>query len=517
MAIFIKRVQTVMSLSQMDKEAGVTSNVDGRHGPLSPVKDCAGRNMPVYGFASSTSTPRKYRRICSERNLAIIPIEEEAPRWSPTSLEDDIFYIQDAESDCIQRTLKVPSDQVVPMSIDSPGSSTGSAPHLSGDGSLLDTVLTAMWDECAAEGLFRYDLSACTTKKVPGKYGFVAQLNEGRATKKRPTEFRVDQVCQPFDESKFNFKKAYMQEVLFRFEPLTMFSADEEGAGSPAVVPDSLSRFSNDSEDPIPASRIIEAVPCMGSPNLVVINVSPIEYGHVLLVPRVLDNLTQLVDAETMTLALHFAKEADNPCLRVGYNSLGAYATINHLHFQAYYLRDVLPCERAGTAPLVLGGKTDGLLCCHKRNRDRTTSLVNISRLVGYPVRGFVLEVISTVSVAEGIAELARLVGEACVAMQRDNIPHNLIITDMGRRVFIWPQCFAERQAQGLLPEQIAATGVNPAVFEIAGHMLLKRQEDYDVLGEDEVAVLEVLRYASLPEEKFLHVAQMCFRTYCPC
>lgn len=101
--------------------------------------------------------------------------------------------------------------------------------------------------------------------------------------------------------------------------------------------------------------------------------------------------------------------------------------------------------------------------------------------------------------------------------MQRANIPHNLIITDMGRRVFIWPQCFAERLARGLIPDQVAATGVNPAVFEIAGHMLLKRQEDYDVLGEDELAVLEVLRCASLPEEKFLQVAQMCFGSIYAC
>jgi GDP-L-galactose phosphorylase len=78
-------------------------------------------------------------------------------------------------------------------------------------------------------------------------------------------------------------------------------------------------------------------------------------------------------------------------------------------------------------------------------------------------------------------------------------------------------QCFAERLARGLIPDQVAATGVNPAVFEIAGHMLLKRQEDYDVLGEDELAVLEVLRCASLPEEKFLQVAQMCFGSIYAC
>lgn len=50
-------------------------------------------------------------------------------------------------------------------------------------------------------------------------YGFVAQLNEGRYSKKRPTEFRVDQVVQPFDSAKFNFTKAFKREVLFAFEP----------------------------------------------------------------------------------------------------------------------------------------------------------------------------------------------------------------------------------------------------------------------------------------------------------
>ncbi len=42
----------------------------------------------------------------------------------------------------------------------------------------------------------RYDVSQCATRVLPGRLGFVAQLNEGRANKKRPTEFRVDQVGQ---------------------------------------------------------------------------------------------------------------------------------------------------------------------------------------------------------------------------------------------------------------------------------------------------------------------------------
>ena len=62
--------------------------------------------------------------------------------------------------------------------------------------------------------------------------------------------------------------------------------------------------------------------------------VSPIEYGHVLLIPHVLDCLPQRIDRESFLLAIHLAKEAADPFFRVGYNSLGAFATINHLHFQ---------------------------------------------------------------------------------------------------------------------------------------------------------------------------------------
>ena len=61
-------------------------------------------------------------------------------------------------------------------------------------GSLLDTVMLAEWEDRAEQGLFRYDVTACPTKVVPGAYGFVAQCNEGRGSKKRPTEFRVDKV-----------------------------------------------------------------------------------------------------------------------------------------------------------------------------------------------------------------------------------------------------------------------------------------------------------------------------------
>jgi GDP-L-galactose phosphorylase len=173
----------------------------------------------------------------------------------------------------------------------------------------LDSVLLGEWEERMQRGLFRYDVTTCETKVIPGNYGFIAQLNEGRHLKKRPTEFRVDKVLQDFDPSKFNFTKVGQEEVLFRFE-----ESEENKV------------------------QYLEKALVLDSPNVIAINVSPIDYGHVLLVPRVLDCLPQRIDHDSLLLALHLAAEAGNPSFRLGYNSLGAFATINHLHFQVRLL-----------------------------------------------------------------------------------------------------------------------------------------------------------------------------------
>jgi GDP-L-galactose phosphorylase len=78
----------------------------------------------------------------------------------------------------------------------------------------------------------------------------------------------------------------------------------------------------------------VSVLAVINSDNLVGVQVSPIEYGHVLLIPCVLDCTPQRIDPDTFLLALQMAVEADNPYFRLGYNSLGAFATINHLHFQ---------------------------------------------------------------------------------------------------------------------------------------------------------------------------------------
>lgn len=53
---------------------------------------------------------------------------------------------------------------------------------------------------------------------LQGELGIITTLVEGRDQKKRPTEFKIDQVLQPFNKEKFNFTKVAQEEVIFLFE-----------------------------------------------------------------------------------------------------------------------------------------------------------------------------------------------------------------------------------------------------------------------------------------------------------
>ncbi|CAH9066964.1 unnamed protein product [Cuscuta europaea] len=324
--------------------------------------------------------------------------------------------------------------------------------------SFLSDLLLGQWEERMSQGLFRYDVTVCETKIIPGMFGFIAQLNEGRHLKKRPTQFRVDQVLQPFDDNKFNFTKIGQEEVLFRFEP----NNDRKSCYLHSAVADVHS----------------------GSPTLVAINVSPIEYGHVLLIPRILDFLPQRIDLESFFLAMHLAKEAGDPFFRVGYNSLGAFATINHLHFQAYYLQVPFPVEKAPTRNIMKRGKGG--------------SEVVVSQLLNYPVQALVFEGGST------MRDLSDAVAKSCIFLQNNNIPFNVLISGCGKKVFVFPQCYAEKQARGEVDKEILETMVNPAIWEISGHMVLKRREDYDDASEDYACKL--LSEVSLSEDRFEEV-----------
>lgn len=282
----------------------------------------------------------------------------------------------------------------------------------------------------------------------------------------------LPQVDQPFDAAKFNFTKAMQKEVLFAFRPAPAggAAAAVAAAGGAAYVPSAR------------AGR----TPC-----LVFINVSPIEYGHVLLVPRALCGLNQVVDAPCVASALALAAAVGDPFFRLGYNSLGAYGTVNHMHFQGYFLQAPYPLERAPTCAPPKGVPASA------------PGGVRVLQLApgGYPVRALVFEA------GGSLAALADAVGRACQALAAANVPHNLMATDRGARVFLVPNAFSERKARGEVPNAVLDSQVDPATFEISGHMVMKRAGDY--AGIDQAWCWRLLELASFAPERFERVAAL--------
>ncbi|KAJ8475903.1 hypothetical protein OPV22_019630 [Ensete ventricosum] len=228
--------------------------------------------------------------------------------------------------------------------------------------------------------------------------------------------------------------KVGQEEVLFRFEPR------ESGSG-----------------------RLLEddTVGDANASNVVAFNASPIEYGYVLLIPRVLDCLPQRIDLDSFLLALHMAAEA-------GSLTLGSGTT--------------------AWVPL-------------------PPSITCISRLISYPclflwrklpLKGYLL-----------LKDLSIVVANSCICLQENNIPFNVLISDSGRRIFLFPQCYAEKQALGEVSQDLLDTQVNPAVWEISGHIVLKWKKDYDKASE--YYAWKLVAEVSLSEARFAEVKAYIF------
>eukprot|EP01026_Neomeris_dumetosa_P039425 TRINITY_DN3234_c0_g1_i1.p1 TRINITY_DN3234_c0_g1~~TRINITY_DN3234_c0_g1_i1.p1 ORF type:complete len:479 (-),score=62.36 TRINITY_DN3234_c0_g1_i1:198-1634(-) len=472
MPLFVSRVPTVLSLQQLaedERKQVVSAGII-----LEPEKKVLeiqeGVKLPSYRFGFMRSWNFKHVRSFGELALGI-----DSNEALMMSVGDENYYLSGSSSDGEETstTTYTPDDTDMLLSYMDPSSPSQVEMYPTVvQPSVLDIATTKAWEERQAQGLLRYSLEDIQTKMISGHYGFIAQFNVGRLTQKRATEFRVDQVVQDFDDTKFNFKKAFQKELLYTFDPYNL----EAGKKQKREFLDSTH------------------VQSRSGLNAVFLNVSPVERCHVLLCPSVLDSLPQLATPDTLLLALLFTSELGNPYFRLGFNTLGAYATINHLHFQGYHLNAAYPVERAPTKRV-----NDAL-------KKGISDKVEVYELQQYPVRGLVFEWRG--SSGSDVRDLARAVGNACIKLKDMAIPHNMMICDCGARVFLWPQCFSKKQALNQVSEDLLETGMNPACFELCGHIIVKRQEDYDKLTE--AFVWRLLSEVSLQEEEFQRVISVC-------
>ncbi|XP_074863394.1 GDP-D-glucose phosphorylase 1-like isoform X2 [Carettochelys insculpta] len=325
--------------------------------------------------------------------------------------------------------------------------------------SRFDRALQSSWAERMELGLFRYHLGELQTRIVPGKVGFVAQLNIQRGLERRRPQ-AIQSVRQPFDAQQFHFNKINPREILFRM-------ARSPALPCPSREPSPCPRTPPESEVPRSPGRV-----------LVVINVSPLEFGHVLFIPEPALCLPQVLTQPLLQLGLESVLLSAHPGFRVGFNSLGAFASVNHLHLHGFYLDWELLIETAPGEPLC--------------------PTLNFHFLREVPAPGFLFY-----SEGQGLAALARSVCRVTDYLVDKEIAHNVFVTrgtapggaapaqaPSGLRVLIW----ARRSCFGIKEE----TAFNVALCELAGHLPIKNAQDFQSLTER--AAIHIIQQYLLPE-----------------
>ncbi|XP_042659895.1 GDP-D-glucose phosphorylase 1 [Tyto alba] len=316
----------------------------------------------------------------------------------------------------------------------------GSAP------SRFDRALLEGWSDRMERGLFRYRLGPLPTRVLPGPLGLLAQLNEQRGAARRPPQ-PVLSLRQPFDPAAFNFTRLRPAELLLRLRR----------AGPGPAAPD---------------------------PVWVAINASPLDRGHVLLLPEPARGLPQALPAAGLRAGLEAVLLSAHPGFRLGFNGLAAGASVNHLHLHGFYLRRPLPLESAPARPL-----------CPRRR---------LSLLTGVPAPAFLF-------FAAGPAALPALAGDVCRAAEhlRDRgLAYNVFATrgdppaggggaaGRGLRVLLWPR-------QPRFGAE-AGAGFGVAVCELAGFLPLPAAPLFR--GITETQALRVIQESLLPEPQLLRL-----------
>ncbi|XP_009209204.1 GDP-D-glucose phosphorylase 1 [Papio anubis] len=307
----------------------------------------------------------------------------------------------------------------------------------------FDAALCSAWKQRVELGLFRYRLRELQTQILPGAVGFVAQLNVERGVQRRRPQ-TIKSVRQAFDPEQFNFNKIQPGEVLFRLHR----------------------------EPDLPGTLLQEDI-------LVVINVSPLEWGHVLLVPEPARGLPQRLLPGALRAGIEAVLLSLHPGFRVGFNSLGGLASVNHLHLHGYYLAHRLPVEQAPSEPLDPGG--------------------HLHLLQGLPAPGFLFY-----TRGPGL-DLESLICRVCRAtdyLTDHEIAHNLFVTRgappgktspssalTGVRVILWARksCFGIKDGEAF----------NVALCELAGHLPVKTSQDFSSLTE--AAAVALIQDCRLP------------------
>eukprot|EP00111_Clytia_hemisphaerica_P016696 TCONS_00049508-protein len=308
--------------------------------------------------------------------------------------------------------------------------------------SKFEEKICSKWEEAMANGAFWYTLDEVKTKEVPGKYKFVAQLNEKRFAQRRKPE-TATKVSMPFDPQRFNFNKVKSDEILMELKN---------------------------------KNRVDDAN------DQVIINVSPIMYGHVLLVPNVTACQPQVLDVSGIETAVKVCLLTVNRSFCLGFNSLCALASVNHQHFHASFIQEDLLIDQTKARCL----------------RD------DIYVIEDYAVNGFAFQLKDS-----NTEVFAQLVHSVTTWLTKNNIAHNIFMsrqrdfsygTEKKDGFYVTLFLFPKKPCPGMKD----ARSLNSCCYDLAGYLLTKDAEQFDSLTEEKA--VEILQRYTLNDQEFTNL-----------
>jgi hypothetical protein len=271
----------------------------------------------------------------------------------------------------------------------------------------LDTELMSAWDEKMASGkVYNFNLQDVVWISLDR---FRKVFNPGRSGK-RPRQMDIADLNQPFNPDAFHFDSPNMK----------------------------------------PAEILAEGVIVNGIETDFVANVNPLKEGHFLINPKRRSRHNQYFSRMAALVALGTI-EMFGSRLKIGYNSVGAFASINHLHLQGvpYETGDKMPMEKE-------------FANSEKRTLLRSDGGLQLWQLTEWPIKGYVLTGHDQEALANRLVEMADV-------LQKENQPFNIIFTrkeDGEFVIFLMP-----RQ-----PEKSTRFGTGAAFFECSGEFLFIQQ-----------------------------------------
>lgn len=282
-------------------------------------------------------------------------------------------------------------------------------------------------------------------------------------------DFEENRIFVEFIDNLFNFNNLHSSEIIAQ---LDLNSANDDDEGDKMNCNDSHF-VSND---------------------LVVINNFPISENHCNLVINCDKNICQVLSNELIGQALEIFNYTKKDNLKLGYNSLGAGAIINHLHFELFWTENgsKLAIENSEKSQILktrlIAVKEDDEI-----NLFDPLTLLTISKLTNFHMAGWVVEIktdtksddnLLSGNPVESISYVTSLITSMLIARE---FPHNLIFSDSGNSCYIIPRKFNNKNL-----------GLTTSWLDISGYPLIFDKELLSKVEKDGCEVLESLLKSEL-------------------